>query len=75
MLLFLVEWIALVFYWTWFFWPPMFILSLVNAIAHTVRCEVAKQLGQEPPEGSSGIGWAIVSFLVILCGMLWPAFA
>ena len=72
MLFFLVEWIAFVFYWTWFIWPPVFIVSLVNAIAHAVRTEVAKQMGQELPEpNKASIRWAVISFLFILCGIFW----
>ena len=65
MLLGLMKGIAIVYYWTWFVWPFVFVFSLAAGIAEIVK--------DEKGSGKSLIISA-VSLLIILAGLLSPAF-
>ncbi|RGX53321.1 hypothetical protein DWV16_17015 [Anaerotruncus sp. AF02-27] len=65
MLLGLMKGIAIFYYWTWFIWPFVFVFSLAVGIAEIVKDEKAS--------GKSLIISA-VSLLIILAGLLSPAF-
>ena len=73
MFLTLVKFLGIIFYWTWFIWPPVFVFCLIRAIANAVRAEVAKQMGQEPPTPDNGPPiFATIALLLMLCSIAWP---
>nr|WP_312578054.1 hypothetical protein [Sedimentibacter sp.] len=60
MLIGLMRGIGNIYYFTWFIWPFVFVFSLVDAIASSVK-------GDELSPKSSI--WASVSLLIILAGV------
>ena len=64
MLIGLMEGIAILYYWTWFIWPFIFIFSLVYAISSLVKDEEASM---------KPVLVASVSLLIILAGITAPA--
>lgn len=63
MFLGLMEAIGLLYYWTWFVWPFVFIFSLVYAISSLVKDEEASM---------KPVLLASVSLLIILAGITGP---
>lgn len=63
MLIGLMHSIAILYYWTWFIWPFIFIFSLVYAISSLVKDENASM---QP------ILVASISLLIILAGITAP---
>ncbi len=66
MLIELMKGIGIFYYWTWFIWPFVLILSLVSSISAAIKDENASL--------ASGI-IAAVSLLIILAGVVSPAFS
>lgn len=60
MLIAIMRGIGIFYYWTWFIWPFVFIFSLVDAIASSVK-------GDDLSPKSSM--WASASLLIILAGV------
>lgn len=65
MLFGLMKGIGIFYYWTWFIWPFMFVISLLYAISSTVKDENVSL--------KSGIV-AALSLLIILAGVVFPTF-
>ena len=65
MLIGLMQGIGIFYYWTWFIWPFVFVFSLAFGIAEIVK-----------DENSAGknILIAAISLLIILAGIISPAF-
>ena len=59
MFLELVNVIGLIYLWTWFIWPFIFVASLVNAIRNLVKEEST----------TTNVNIASVALLVIICGI------
>lgn len=59
MLLEVMKVIGIIYLWTWFIWPFIFIYSLVHAIKNLVKEEHI----------TTNIFIASISFLVIICGI------
>ncbi len=56
----LMQGIGVLYYWTWFIWPFVFVWSLTNAIATAVK------------EGEANLGslvYASISLIIILAGI------
>lgn len=64
MLIGLMQDIAIFYYWTWFFWPFVFIFSLVYAVTSSVKDDAASM---------KPILVASISLLIILAGITGPA--
>jgi uncharacterized membrane protein YhaH (DUF805 family) len=64
MLFGLMEGIAIFYYWTWFIWPFIFVISFVFGLAEIIKDE----------ENSSGknLFIASISLLIILAGVVAP---
>lgn len=63
MLIGLMQGIAILFYWTWFVWPFIFVFSLLHAISSL-----------NDKNGSIGSSFtAAVSLLIILAGVIAPS--
>lgn len=60
MLFGLLNWIGILFLWTWFIWPFVFVFSLVYAIASLVKDEKASMVPAF---------FASVSLLIIVAGI------
>lgn len=65
MLIGLMQGIGILYYWTWFVWPFIFIFSLVYAISSLVKDETAS---------IKPILVTSISLLIILAGITAPAF-
>ena len=65
MLFGLMKGIGIFYYWTWFIWPFVFVISLLYAISSTVKDESVSL--------KSGIV-AALSLLIILAGVVFPTF-
>ena len=65
MLFGLMKGIGIFYYWTWFIWPFVFVISLLYAISSTVKDENVSL--------KSGIV-AALSLLIILAGVVFPTF-
>lgn len=59
MLIELIKGIGIFYLWTWFIWPFIFVISLVNAIKNLVKEESA----------TANIIIASIALLVIICGI------
>lgn len=65
MLMELMRGIGIFYYWTWFIWPFVFVLSLVNGLS-------AKIKGEEKADRSILV--AAAALLIILAGITAPNF-
>ena len=65
MLINVMKWIGILYYWTWFVWPFVFVFSLGLGIADQVKNEKPSH---------KGLILAAVSLLIILAGLTTPAF-
>ncbi|NLI90821.1 MAG: hypothetical protein GX434_01065 [Peptococcaceae bacterium] len=66
MLIGLMKGIGIFYYWTWFVWPFIFVFSFVYAIASMVKDENASIISCIV---------AAISLLIILAGVVSPAFS
>jgi chromate transport protein ChrA len=66
MLIELMKGIGIFYYWTWFIWPFVLILSLISSISAATK--------DENTSLASGIT-AAVSLLIILAGVVSPTFS
>lgn len=64
MLISLMQGIGILYYWTWFIWPFVFVVSLVYAISSLVKDDKASM---KPTLVAS------ISLLIILAGVTSPA--
>ncbi|PIC98864.1 hypothetical protein [Sporosarcina sp. P29] len=65
MLISLMQGIGIFYYWTWFFWPFVFVFSLVYTISSLVKDE---KTSMKPAIVAS------ISLLIILAGVTSPTF-
>jgi len=65
MLIGLMKGIGIFYYWTWFIWPFVFVFSFSNGLAEIIKDENAP---------SKSIFIAAISLLIILAGVVAPAF-
>lgn len=66
MLISLMQGIGIFYYWTWFIWPFVFVVSLVYAISSLLKDD---KISLKPTIGAS------ISLLLILAGVTSPAFS
>ena len=62
MLIGLMEILGLIYYWTWFIWPFLFVFGLAHGIAELIKED----------KGSGNLGLAGFSLLMILASLQWP---
>lgn len=66
MLIGLMQGIGIFYYWTWFIWPFVFVFSFAVGLAEIIKDENAS---------GKNILIAAVSLLIILAGVVAPAFS
>ena len=66
MLIGLMKGIGIFYYWTWFIWPFAFVFSFAFGLAELIKDETAS---------GKSILVAAVSLLIILAGVVSPAFS
>lgn len=63
MLFGLLEVLTIIYAWTWFIWPFLFVFSLAHGIREVIADENA---------GNGNLALAAVSLNVMLAGIFWP---
>ena len=63
MLLGIMDGMGVVYYWTWFLWPFLFVFALAHGIAEVIKDE---------KKGNGNLGLAGFSLLMMLSSLQWP---